>query len=494
MIKAYSLIAMVAIFLVNLYFYHNKPGGNSPEQVLAADVMPISVQTDTIIDPVLQKAQTNYKSYCSGCHGEQMQAFVDREWKHGNTREDIIQSITNGYADKGMPSFKAVFTDEEIEGLADYILKGVENVGRYAFQDEILKSDTFQTEKFQFSLDTVASDLEVPWGMAFLPDGEMLITERSGIMYRLTQDRSLQEVEGVPEVLAEGQGGLLDVELHPDFEQNRWVYLSYSIPKVTEEDTLSTTAITRAKLQGNALVQQEKIFEALPYSTKRHHYGSRLEFGPDGLLYFSVGDRGNRDENPQNLDNHCGKIHRIKDDGSIPADNPFVSQQGAMPSIYSYGHRNPQGLALNPATGVMWSHEHGPRGGDEVNIIEKAANYGWPVISYGINYDGTSFTQETSKEGMEQPVLYWVPSIAPSGMAFVKGDRYKGWEGDLLVGSMRYKYLNRCKVENNKIVDEEILMKNIGRVRNVEMGPDGYIYVAVENPGAIFRLVPVENL
>lgn len=494
MIKAYSLIAMFAIFLVNIYFYHNKPDENSPEQVLTAGTVLTSVQADTIIDPVLQKAQTNFKNYCSGCHGEQMQAFVDREWKHGNTREDIIQSITNGYADKGMPSFKAVFTDEEIEGLADYILKGVENVGRYAFQDEVIKSDTFQTEKFQFSLDTVASDLEVPWGMAFLPDGDMLVTERSGIMYRLTQDRSLQEVEGVPEVLAEGQGGLLDVELHPDFEQNRWVYLSYSIPKVTGEDTLSTTAITRAKLQGNTLIQQEKIFEALPYSTKRHHYGSRLEFGRDGFLYFSVGDRGNRDENPQNLDNHCGKIHRIKDDGSIPSDNPFVSQQEAMPSIYSYGHRNPQGLALNPATGVMWSHEHGPRGGDEVNIIRKATNYGWPVISYGINYDGTSFTQKTSQEGMEQPILYWVPSIAPSGMAFVKGDRYKGWEGDLLVGSMRYKYLNRCKIENNKVVDEEILMKNIGRVRNVEMGSDGYIYVAVENPGAIFRLVAVENL
>lgn len=487
MIKIYSLIALCTLALLNLHFPNNQTFSQSRKVTTTA------WQADTV--PDLEQAQTHFENYCSGCHGEQMQAFVDRQWKYGNAKEDIIKSITDGHPEQGMPSFKAVFTEDEIENLAQYILTGIENVDRYAFQEESLTTDTFQTEALQFSLDTVATEnLTSPWGMAFLPDGEMLITDRSGSLYRLNQNRSLQAVKGVPEVLAEGQGGLLDVELHPDFKNNQWIYLSYSKPKVEGKDTLSTTAITRAKLKGNRLTEQQVIFEALPYATTRHHYGSRLEFDKDGYLFFSVGDRGNREENPQSLDNHCGKIHRIKDDGSIPEDNPFVNQQGALPSIYSYGHRNPQGLAMHPTTGVLWEHEHGPRGGDEVNLIQKAQNYGWSVISYGINYDGTTFTQETIREEMEQPILYWVPSIAPSGMDFVTGDRYKGWEGNLLVGSLRFKYLNRCKVEGNKIVEEEILMKNIGRVRNVEMAPDGYIYVAVEDPGAIYRLVPIENL
>lgn len=488
MIKIYSLTAMFTFALVNLFVY-NKPVSLPTLQT----TMSVAMQTDTV--PDLGEAETNFKNYCSGCHGEQMQAFVDRQWKYGNSKEDIIKSITDGHPEQGMPSFKAVFSDKEIENLAEYILTGIENVDQYDFQDETLKSDTFQTEALQFSLDTLISEkLESPWGMAFLPNGDMLITDRSGTLYRLAEDRSFQAIEGVPEVLAEGQGGLLDVEIHPDFENNQWIYLSYSKPKVTAEDTLATTAITRAQLDGNTLTEQKVIFEAQPYATTRHHYGSRLVFDKNGYLFFSVGDRGNRDENPQNLDNHCGKIHRIKDDGSIPQDNPFVDQQDAMSTIYSYGHRNPQGLSIHPATGVLWEHEHGPRGGDEVNIIQKAKNYGWPVISYGINYDGTTFTQKTAQEDMEQPILYWVPSIAPSGMAFVTGDRYKGWEGSLLIGSLRYKYLHRCTVEGNKIVEEEILMKNIGRVRNVEVGPDGYIYVAVEEPGAVYRLIPIESL
>lgn len=487
MIKIYSLITLFTFAVVNLY------SSNNSSFFFQDKIITTAWQADTV--PDLQQAETHFENYCSGCHGEQMQAFVDRQWKYGNEKEEIVKSITDGHPEQGMPSFKAVFTEEEIENLAAYILTGIENVDRYAFQEETLASDTFQTEALEFSLDTIATgDLENPWGMAFLPDGDMLITDRSGTLYRLTEDRSLEAVNGVPEVLAEGQGGLLDVALHPDFQNNQWIYLSYSKPKIEEEDTLATTAITRAKLEGNTLTEQKLIFEALPYATTRHHYGSRLVFDNDGYLFFSVGDRGNHNENPQNLDNHCGKIHRIKDDGSIPQDNPFVDQQGALPTIYSYGHRNPQGMAMHPSTGVIWAHEHGPRGGDEVNIIQEAKNYGWPVISYGINYDGTTLTHETKKEGMEQPILYWVPSIAPSGMAFVTGNRYKGWKGNLLAGSLRFKYLNRCKVEGNKIIEEEILMKNIGRVRNVEMAPDGYIYVAVEEPGAVYRLVPIEDL
>ena len=451
---------------------------------------------DSIPEAVLAQAEQNFQTYCTGCHGQQMQAFVDREWKHGSEQEELEASITNGYPGPGMPSFKATFSEEEIEGLAQYIRTGIERVDEYAFQEETLATDTFQTATLQFDLDTLVSDstIKSPWSMAFLPNGDLLFTEKHGTLYRLTTDRQWQPIEGTPDVLAIGQGGLFDVVLHPDFANNNVIYLSYAAFKEEGEDTLSTTAITRATLDGNTLTQQERIFEALPYSTKRHHYGGRLAFNPEGYLYFSVGDRGNRDENPQSLDNHCGKIHRIHDDGSIPDDNPFVSKEGAMPTIYSYGHRNPQGLAIHPTTGKVWTHEHGPRGGDEVNVIRKGDNYGWPVISYGINYDGTTFTQLTEKEGMEQPLHYWVPSIAPCGAAFVTGDRYPGWEGDFLVGSLRFEYLNRCSVEGKAITNEELLMENIGRLRSVATGPDGYVYVGVEEPGAIYRLMPIDGL
>jgi aldose sugar dehydrogenase len=436
-----------------------------------------------------------FKNYCAGCHGEQMQAFVDRQWLHGNQKQDIIKSIKGGYPDNGMPTFGNVFSDQQMEALADYILTGIENVKKYQFEESVALPDTFVTEELSFKLETVVKkpELESVWGMTFLPSGDMLFTEKNGTLYRLTKAGDLQKIEGTPEVVSRGQGGLLDIELHPQYATNGWLYLSYSISKGSGDDALATTAIMRGKLDGNKLVQKELIFEALPYSKTRHHYGSRLEFDKEGYLYFSVGDRGNHDENPQNLDNHCGKVHRIYDDGKIPKDNPFVAKEGALPSIYSYGHRNPQGMVIHPVTGKIWTHEHGPRGGDEINIIQKAVNYGWPAISYGLNYDGTVLTNKTKADGMQQPLWYWVPSIAPCGMTFVKGNRYKGWEGDLLVGSLRFKYVNRCKIENNKVVKQEMLLKNIGRVRSVEMSPDGYIYVSTEQSGAIYKLIPIEK-
>ncbi|MGB3780735.1 MAG: PQQ-dependent sugar dehydrogenase [Tunicatimonas sp.] len=485
MTKLYSISLLI---FAGLFWFSADFSSPSPA---ASDAL---ATTDSVPDAVLTQAQTHFQSYCTGCHGQQMQAFVDRKWKHGQSQDSLQLSITNGYADAGMPSFKETFTEAEIEGLAQYIRTGIENVERYAFQEQTLATDTFQTEALRFDLDTLTSDIGSPWGLAFLPDGELLITEKSGTLYRLTADRELQSISGVPDVLDQGQGGLLDVLLHPDFKNNQVIYLSYSAFKREGDDTVSTTAITRATLDGNSLTDAERIFEALPYSTKRHHYGSRMAFDPEGYLYFSVGDRGNRDENPQSLDNHCGKIHRLNADGSVPDDNPFVNQDGAMPSIYSYGHRNPQGLAIHPTTGKVWTHEHGPRGGDEVNIIRKGDNYGWPVISYGLNYDGTTFTQRTAKEGMEQPLHYWVPSIAPCGAAFVTGDRYPDWTGDFLVGSLRYEYLNRCQIANDEITGEELLMENLGRLRSVAMGPDGYIYVGVEDPGAVYRLMPIDGL
>lgn len=336
------------------------------------------------------------------------------------------------------------------------------------------------------SYELVTGGLQNPWGMAFLPNGDILVTEKSGAI-KIVRDGKLldQEISGVPEVYDKGQGGLLDIELHPNFNQNKWVYLSYASTEGSGSG--GNTAIARFELQGTRLTNKKVLYKATPNTTKGQHFGSRLAFDAQGYLYFTVGDRGNRDVNPQNTSLDGGKVYRITDDGAIPDDNPFANQSNAKQAVYSYGHRNPQGLAVQPQTGKVWEHEHGPKGGDEVNLIQKGKNYGWPVISYGVNYSGTKFTDLTAKEGMEQPVVYWVPSIAPCGMTFVSGDRYPGWDGDLIVGSLKFGYLVHAKVQGDQIVSQERIAEGIGRVRNVEQGPDGYIYVGVEGKG-LYRL------
>ncbi len=447
--------------------------------------------TSSELDSIYQGAVSSYQLLCSGCHGNKVMAFVDREWENGSSVEFIATRIREGDENDGMPSFSAALSDEAILEISEYLNKNIENLDQYVFEERPDITMVFESEKLNYTLEVVAEGMEIPWGMAFLPGDRMLITDRNGKMLLRSKEGALTELQGVPEVLYQGQGGLLDVELHPDFEENSMVYISYSTFREEGGEVLSTTAVARARLEGSKLEDLEVIFEALPYAKTRHHYGCRLEFDREGYLFFSVGDRGNRDRNPQTLDNHCGKIHRLHDDGTIPEDNPFVGTEGAMPSIYSYGHRNPQGLILHPVTGEIWAHEHGPRGGDEINVIKPGLNYGWPVISYGINYDGTIFTSMTEEEGMEQPLHYWVPSIAPCGMDFITGDRYPQWEGNILAGSLKYEFLNMSVMKNGIVSSEEMLLKNIGRLRNVKVGPDGYIYVGVEEPGTIYRLIPV---
>ncbi len=438
------------------------------------------------------RAEDNYREYCASCHGDKLETFVNRKWLYGNSWNEVFTSIKVGYPDDGMSSYDTTFTDKEINQLVDYILTGIEQFEIQDFGDENDASlkGLIQSETLAFRLDTVVTGLEIPWGIAFLPNGDLLVTDRNGTFYRKDQNKKLAKIKGVPEVVAKGQGGLMDVEVHPDFEQNQTIYLSYSKPN--KDKSKSTTAIMMARLVGNELKEQRDIFVAVPYLPTRHHYGSRLEFDNDGYLYFSVGDRGRRDENPQSLTNHCGKIHRIHADGSVPKDNPFVNEKNAMPTIFSYGHRNPQGVTLDPVTNIIWEHEHGPRGGDEINIIHPGKNYGWPVISYGINYNGTKFTDITERAGMEQPEWYWVPSIAACGLTFVTSDQYPGWQGDLLVGSLRFQFLERVIIENNKVVGREKLLKNIGRLRDVKMGRDGYVYFSVEDPGMVLRILPAQ--
>ena len=338
-----------------------------------------------------------------------------------------------------------------------------------------------------YKIETVVEDLNVPWGMAFLPDGSMLISEQKGELIHFKNGKKTL-VGDLPEIHFKGQGGLLDIELHPDYAKNGWIYFSYST-QVGGEEKGGNTAIMRAKLSNNKLVNKELLYKASPNTESSNHFGSRLEFDKNGYLFFSIGDRFNRDVNPQDITLDGGKIYRIKDDGAIPTDNPFYTTNGAKKAIYSYGHRNPQGMALHPVTGKIWVHEHGPQGGDEINIIETGKNYGWPKITYGINYNGTKITDDKALPGMEQPIHYWVPSIAPSGMAFVTSDKYPEWKGNLLVGSLKFQYLDRCVLQGNKVIKEEKLLENIGRVRNVRQAPDGYIYVAIEHKG-IVRIVP----
>ncbi|MEO5581848.1 MAG: PQQ-dependent sugar dehydrogenase [Saprospiraceae bacterium] len=445
--------------------------------------------SSTTSAPDLVATEATFKKLCSSCHGDNGDVFVDRKWKHGNNKDSIMISIKNGYVALGMPSWTAVLKDNEVSSMADYLLKAIDHRKAFDFTDSV-KSNIFTQAGMTVKLDTIAKGLGNPWGMTFLPNGDFIYTDRNGKMYR--QSKGVQTmITGVPPVQTEGQGGLLDVQIHPKFTTNSLIYFTYSKFK----DSLSTTALMRAKLTGNTLSNQKDIYVAEPWKTTKIHYGSRIAFDKDGFLFLSSSDRfQHKDTLPQKLDNDLGKVHRMNDDGSAPKDNPFVNTSGARATIWSYGHRNIQGLFIHPLTGVLWAHEHGPRGGDELNIIEKGKNYGWPTISYGINYDGKVMTPYTSKEGMEQPLVKWIPSIAPSGLTIVTGDKYPAWKGDILMGSLRFKYLDRVHLNGNVPGEQEALLKNIGRMRFVVMGPDGYIYVGVEDPGFIFRLLPTDKL
>ncbi len=348
------------------------------------------------------------------------------------------------------------------------------------------ENDLAELNNVSYSHELVVGDLNIPWGFTFLPDNSMLITEKSWRLFRFNNGVKTT-ISGLPDITLLGQGGLLDIELHPNYQINGWIYLSFASSLGTGDG--ANTTIMRCKLEQNTLVDKQVLYKAMPNTTAGQHFGSRLEFDNEGYLYFSIGDRGNRDVNPQDITRDCGKIYRLHDDGRIPDNNPFVNTPNAKTAIYSYGHRNPQGMAKHPVTGEIWTHEHGPQGGDEINIINSGNNYGWPEISYGINYNGTSFTDHTALPGMEQPLHYWTPSIAPSGMAFVSSNIYPELKGNLLIGSLKFKYLNHCILKNNIVEKEERLLDQIGRVRCVKQGPDGYIYIGVENLG-IVKLIP----
>ncbi len=351
-----------------------------------------------------------------------------------------------------------------------------------------------KTDKESFIVENFIDGFEIPWGMCFLPNKDLLVSDRNGTLWQIKKNgKSKKKISGVPKVKYKGQGGLLDVQIHPNFIDNNLVYICFSdfLPK---DKNKSFTSIVRAELKNNKLLNVQTIYKADDkfYTKSNVHYGSRLVFDNNNYLYFSIGDRGNRNQ-AQLLTTPNGKIHRLNDDGSIPEDNPFVNKPDAQKSIWTYGNRNPQGLVIDKKTYSIFSAEHGPRGGDELNVIEKGKNYGWPEITYGINYIGTKITKYTHKEGMEQPITHWTPSIAVCGIDFYDNKIFTNWQNNLFVTSLKFENLYRLEIENRKVVKQELILNTGSRVRDVETGPDGFIYVAIEDPGRVIRLKPIKN-
>ncbi len=356
-------------------------------------------------------------------------------------------------------------------------------------------AEDVETERHKVSVSTLADGFTNPWGMTFLPDKSILVTERSGDIYWVSADGSYREkISGTPEVVAKGQGGMLDITIDPDFDENSWVYISYS-EAAQDGGKGNSTAVMRAKLNDKEFTDKEVIFRQAPKYESNNHFGSRLVFSPEGHLYITLGDRYSRMDDAQTLDNHHGKVVRIWPDGSIPEDNPFVNDDNALDEIWSYGHRNVQGADIHPETGKLWTVEHGPQGGDEVNIPEAGKNYGWPEITYGLDYGGGIISEDAVKEGMEQPFYYWVPSIATAGATFYTGDAFPEWKGDFFVAALKSSLVARLDLYEGRMMHEERLFEDAveARIRDINQGPDGYLYLLTDqSDGAIIQIKPAD--
>jgi glucose/arabinose dehydrogenase len=445
-----------------------------------------------------------YAELCAGCHGQSLEGgkaggLLDREWKYGSDEASIARSIREGMPEAGMPGFGQSVSPAETTALVAFILEaGTRKVEPTPLTDQPLPVDPQRSEQHAYRIETIAEGLDVPWSLSFLPEGRILVAERSGRL-RMIENGVLRPeiIGGLPAVVVKAEAGLMSVVAHPDYAHNGWIYLSFSDPGPGET---AMTKIVRARLRGWQLVDHETIF-----SIRRENYplgyalfGGRLVFEGD-YLFFSVGVRGLDDHvttAAQDLSTANGKIHRVFHDGTIPPDNPFADRPGACASIWAFGVRNPQGLARNPRDGALWETEHGPRGGDELNRIVRGKNYGWPIVTHGMNYDGTPISEKTEAEGMESPVLHWTPSIAVSQIEFYTGNRFPKWKDQLFLGTLASQKLMRLVLEGGRVVHTEELLRNHGRVRDIKTGPDGALYVAIEligKPGKIVRLVPADT-
>jgi glucose/arabinose dehydrogenase len=444
------------------------------------------------------EVQQLFNQLCASCHGENLEgglgrSLITEDWIRINSELSFNDYVKQGSVDEGMPPFGDVLSHAQLRSLEIYIQE-VRHKAERAGKTLVAESNgVYEAGGYRFRLETMVEGLAIPWSLAFLPDGALLITERSGALRVFREGELLPPVKGTPKVWKHGQGGLLEVALHPDYKDNGWIYIGLtSSGGERDGKAQGMTKVVRGRLQDNQWIDEELIFE-VPFEWHRSagvHFGTRFVF-KDGYLFFGIGDRGAM-EMAQDLSRPNGKIHRIHDDGRVPKDNPFRAESNAYPTIWAYGNRNPQGLDLHPQTGAIWESEHGPRGGDEINIIEVGNNYGWPVITHGINYNGKPIADATSAPGMEQPKHYWTPSIAVCGIDFYEGDRFPNWKYDLFAGGLASKELHRLQIEGQNVVSDGIILKDVGRVRDVASGPDGYLYVVLNGPDRIVRLVPVD--
>jgi len=449
------------------------------------------------------EVREQYQLHCAACHGAEMDAGVggsllDRSnWKQVGRTITFLDYVKEGNEEAGMPAFGEALSDAEIraiEILIEEMTQMREREGRPVV--EVDEEGVFASGPYRYRLETVVEGLETPWSVDFDDRGDAWITEKRGQLRQVKEGVLQAPVEGLPDIWVHGQGGLLEVALHPEFRDNGWIYLSFSEQGGVSDNgrPIGFTKVVRGRVVDNRWTDEETLFE-VPiefHSGSGAHFGSRFVF-QDGYLFFSVGDRGAMHQ-AQDLTRPNGKIHRIHDDGRIPEDNPFVEQPGAFPTIWSYGNRNAQGLDLHPVTGELWESEHGPRGGDEINRIEKGVNYGWPVITHGMNYNGKPITGKTAAPGMAQPALQWTPSIAVCGIDFYEGDNlvFPEWENDLFVGGLRSEQLHRLEIESGEIVGDTIVLTGVGRIRDVASGPDGHLYLVLNGPDSLVRLVPAD--
>lgn len=444
-----------------------------------------------------------YALLCASCHGPNLEgglggSLVDGAWNHGDGSDDYLaRVITAGLPEAGMPGFGATLDAPRVRALSVFLRERAEREREKTVTYARPSGDVVvRGQAAAFRVETVVDGLEVPWSIAFPPQTkDLIIAERRGTL-RLVRDGVLQAepIAGTPAVWARGQGGLLVVQPHPDYQENGWLYLAYSDPGSRDGEAM--TAIVRGRVRDGRWTDQEDIFRARPehYSRSGVHYGCRLVFDR-GYLFFGIGERGAQDQ-AQNLGRPNGKIHRLFDDGRVPPDNPFAGREDALPSIWSYGHRNPQGLVGRRVSAdgelQLWETEHGPRGGDELNLVQRGGNHGWPLVTFGMNYNGTPVSPDTARPGLVAPVLHWTPSIAVCGLDFYRGDRFPGWQGDLLVGSLAQQELRRVTLDGDMVKSQEVLFRGLGRVRTVHTGPDGLVYVGLEDPGRVVRLVPAD--
>lgn len=442
--------------------------------------------------------QSLYEMHCANCHGKDLKgglgtSLLAGDYKHIGPDLSFLEYVKAGNIEMGMPGYEALLNDLEIRSLEVYIDE-MRQKANAALRNVPQDSDgVYQAAGYKYRVEEITSEVDAPWSIAFIAEDSALVTEKKGVL-KFISSAGIQEITGLPEVWDRGQGGLLEVALHPDYASNGWVYLSYSASSGELNDKAEgMTKVVRGRIKDLAWVDESLIFEVPPgfHNGAGVHFGSRFVF-KDGYLFFGIGDRGAMQQ-AQDLSRPNGKIHRIHDDGRIPKDNPFVNTPNAYPSIWTYGNRNPQGLELNPWTGDIWESEHGPRGGDEINLIEAGVNYGWPVITYGINYNGKPISGITEKAGMAQPKHYWTPSIAVCGIDFYEGDLFPDWKGDLFVGGLASKELHRLVIKDRKVISDEIILKDVGRVRDVASGPDGALYLVLNGPDKIVRLVPASE-